>query len=81
MRGQGGRTKSKGALRGTRDPQQTAMVPTPRLRSGSDPSPIISGPVRPPHKPHRKRLEAFMPQQRHMFCEERIFLPCPGAVQ
>lgn len=28
-------------------------------------------------KKNRKHLEAFLPEQRHMFGEERVFLPCP----
>ncbi len=28
-------------------------------------------------QPRRKRLEAFVPLQRHLYGEEKVFLPCP----
>ena len=32
-----------------------------------------------PAKKKRKHLETYVPLQRHMYGEERIFLPCPGS--
>ncbi|MBZ5702134.1 MAG: hypothetical protein LAN84_09825 [Acidobacteriia bacterium] len=32
-----------------------------------------------PAKKKRKHLETYVPLQRHMYGEERVFLPCPGS--
>jgi len=32
-----------------------------------------------PAKKTRKHLEVYLPLQRHLYGEERIFLPCPGS--
>jgi len=75
MRTGGGRTKSGGSLRGDHKGKEgTSQRKRPsRLRSGSRAgAPLTAAPAR-----HRKRKEVFVPLQRHMFCEERIFLPCP----
>jgi len=31
-----------------------------------------------PRKKSKRHLEEFVPSQRHMFFDERVFLPCPG---
>jgi hypothetical protein len=86
MRAGGGRTKSRGSLRGDRKVAESAgptcSLKEPwveqnrsRLRSGSSAAKPLSA-ARPRR---RKHLEAFIPEQRHMFGEERLFLPCPGS--
>lgn len=109
MRGGGGRTRSRGSLRGHPKRgagEERAQKPRPgRGRSGSG-ADAKSAPdrrladVNPPKgipatgvavalntsskkstpaKKKRKHLEAYVPLQRHMYGEERIFLPCPGS--
>ncbi len=103
MRTGGGRTSSRGSLRGERKTsgRKAAAVGTGRrLRSGSGapkPDPRRLAISRPkaneatavelalnassakstPTKKKHQRLEAFVPLQRHLYGEEKIFLPCP----
>jgi len=86
----GGRTKSKNPLRGGRK-RPAKPGKSRRLRSGSGarhdaPAPGALGPGASQPKlstfakkasPQRRRLEVFVPLQRHLYSEERIFLPCP----
>jgi hypothetical protein len=75
MRAGGGRTKSRGSLRGNHKAAEGAASKgkRSRLRSGSRAAKALSA-ARPRR---RKRLEAFIPVQRHLYGEERVFLPCP----
>jgi len=34
-----------------------------------------------PRKKSRQRLETFVPLQRHLYGDERVFLPCPGSAK
>jgi hypothetical protein len=103
MRIGGGRTSSRGSLRGDRKSQGKATSKPRRLRSGSGAptsDPRRSAVNRPKSKaatvasvalntsslkstPKKKyhRLEAFVPVQRHLYGEERVFLPCPGSAK
>jgi hypothetical protein len=105
MRNSGGRTKSRGSLRGHpkgRAKRTRALHPAGKpaadsVRSGAAASdlrrPAVNRPkskaatvasvalntssLKSTPKKKRYRLEAFVPLQRHLYGEEKVFLPCP----
>ncbi len=110
MRTGGGRTKSRGSLRGhpkgraerpraqqpagkpaadragsgapTSDPRRPA-VNRPKAKPATAVAVALStsSPKSTPAKKKHHKLEAFVPLQRHLYGEERVFLPCPGSTR
>jgi len=65
------------------DPRRPA-VNRPRAKKATAVAVALSTSAKhciPPKKKKHHRLEAFVPLQRHLYGEEKVYLPCPGSKQ
>jgi hypothetical protein len=90
LRGDRKKPGGKAAAKGARRLRSGSGAPTsdPRRRAASRAAAKVASVAlstsslksTSPKKKHH-RLETFVPLQRHLYGEERVFLPCPGSAR